>query len=264
MKILPLTRILFSVATLSVAAALPSQAQMIANALTNGDFETQTTPLTTAGQKGAFSTLTGFQTIGGTVSDSGVEYGTAKPANTGGAGQVAESGNSFVYEKGGDSGLFQITGTTLIAGEQLTLTWYTANSYQSPVQEVGILTAGSTTAAFTAATQVAVANGATNTAYAIPAYTAAPGPYTMFTLTYTATAADVGRNVGIFLENNAAIAANGGGQYFNTDNYDLAIAPAATAAVPEPGTYGLVIMGAVAAFLVIRRRKQALSKSLPV
>ena len=38
MKILPLTRILFSVATISLAAALPSQAQMITNALTNGDF----------------------------------------------------------------------------------------------------------------------------------------------------------------------------------------------------------------------------------
>ena len=41
MKILPLTRIMFSVATLSVAAAVPSQAQTVANALTNGDFRNE-------------------------------------------------------------------------------------------------------------------------------------------------------------------------------------------------------------------------------
>ena len=260
-KILPLTRILFSVATLSVAAALPSQAQTTPQALTNGDFETQSTQLTANGQQGALSTLTGFQVIpGGTVTNSGVQYGTAKPANTGGAGQVAESGNSFVYEKGGDSGIFQITGSVLAANEQVTLTWYAANSYQNPIQRVNILTEASTSTTFAGATAVAMANGSANAAYTLPAYAAGknPGPYTMFTLTYNTTAADVGNDVGISIENTATTAAN---SFANFDNFDLAITT-----VPEPETWvaGLLTVGMAAGLIITRFRKQTLSKSVPV
>ena len=203
--------------------------------------------------------VTGFSDIStpGAAENSGVQYGPAKAGNPGGAGLIAESGNYFLFLQGGDPGAFQITGTTLTLGETITLTGYAADSYQGagvavPTLTVGILTAGSTTATFSAATQ-----SATQTVV-LPAYTAGanPAPYSMFSLTYTAGAADVGKDVGIFFANAGVT-----NTFINTDNYTLAIT---TSAVPEPGTYGLVIMGAVAGFLVIRRRKQVLSKCLPV
>ena len=258
MKVPHLLRTLFPVAIISVAAALPAHAQMIANALTNGDFETNTagTGQVKTGFSGHVTGFSDISTPGATQTEnSGVQYGPAKTGNPGGSGLIAESGNYFLFLQGGDPGAFQITGTTLTLGETITLTGYAADSYQAagtavPTLTVGILTAASTTSTFGAATQSATQS------VVLPAYTAGmnPAPYSMFSLTYTAGAADVGKDVGIFFNNAGAT-----NTFINTDNYVLAV----TSAVPEPRTYGMVIMGVVGgALLVIRRRKQTLSRNL--
>ena len=259
MKVPRLIHTLFPVAMISVAAALPAHAQTIANALTNGDFETNTAG--TGQAKGFSGHVTGFSDIStpgaNQTENSGVQYGPAKAGNPGGAGLIAESGNSFLFLQGGDPGAFQITSTTLTLGETITLTGYAADSYQAtgtavPNLTVGILTAASTTSTFSTATQ-----SATQTVV-LPIYTAGanPAPYSMFSLTYTAGAADVGKDVGIFFANAGAT-----NTFINTDNYDLSITTPA-GAVPEPGTSCLVIMGMAGALLVIRRRKQTLSRNL--
>ena len=244
MKVSPLIRTLFPVAMISVAAALPCRAGMLANALANSSFETQNPQLATNGKvQTGFATLTSWANTG-TPPGTGENSGIQGSGNT--TTEPAESGSFFIFEDGSNPGAFQITGTTLNAGDQLTLTWYAENSYGTPVQAVSLLSASSMSSAFTSATTLTTASGS---AYALGARL---GGYQEYTLTYTATAANAGQYVGVEIANTAAA-----GSFLNTDNYDLAIT-----SVPEPGTSCVVVMGAGVALLVIRRRKQALSKRL--
>ena len=140
MKTSHLIRIVFPVAMISVAATLPSQAQTTGQALTNGSFETQSPQLTTSGKvAGGFSTVTGWADTSAPTSSE--NSGVQGSSNSNSAVAKPQSGSFFAFEKGGDPGAFQITGTTLAAGEQVTLTWYSLNSYQAPVQDVKILSA---------------------------------------------------------------------------------------------------------------------------
>ena len=244
MKRLVITRLLLPVAIISVAAAVPARAQ---NLLTNGSFETQNPQLATTGKVNGFATLTGWASTGGTPADSGIQ-GNAN--NSGSAIQKAEDGSFFVYEEGSDPGIFQITGTKLVAGETLTLSWYSLNSYQAPIQDVTLLAAATQTSTFAAATTIASANGSTMTAYALGAVPTAAPFYTEYTLTATVPAGDAGDYVGISTSNTAAA-----GNYLQTDNYTLAV-------VPEPRTYAMVIVGALTLLGAAYRRKQTLGHSV--
>ena len=80
------------------------------------------------------------------------------------------------------------------------------------------------------------ANGLTDPTYAL---TANNGPFAQYTLTYTATAADAGKLIGLTYGSN-------GTAYIGADDFTL------TSAVPEPSTYVLLIVSLTSVILVRR------------
>ena len=116
-----------------------------------------------------------------------------------------------------------------------------------------LLAATSPTSTFASAITLATANGATNATYALGAVPTAAPYYTEYSLTTTVPAADAGDYVGVSTVNTAAT-----GNYLQTDNYTLAVT---AAAVPEPRTYGMIIVGALALLGAAYRRKQTLEHS---
>jgi hypothetical protein len=210
----------------------PVQAQI----LTNGGFETDSATIGTGKVQTGFSTITGWQNIGTAANNSGVQYGTP------GEGlNFSQSGSYFAFQDSDDGngtnlGAYQITSTTLNTGDQITLTWYAESSYQSPVQTVHLLDASSTGSSYASATILTPTNS--------PSLTLT-STYVQYTLTYTATASDVGKFLGVSFATTGAT--NSFAQY---DNFVLTD----VASVPEPATYALLLAGLGGLLLIKRAR----------
>jgi len=163
-----------------------------AQVLTNGDFEKSSQAVGTNKVTTGFATIPGWKNIGGPATDSGVQYGTA-----GDAVNASQAGSYFAFQKSDDStssdanankGAYQITSTVLQAGDRVTLTWYAVNTQGNPVQNVSLLAAPDAKADFNDAKVLAPANNPDLSLNAT---------YTKYTIQYTATAADAGKNLGV-------------------------------------------------------------------
>ena len=84
-------------------------------------------------------------------------------------------------------------------------------------------------------------NGLTNPTYAL---TAMNGPFALYSLSYTATAADAGKYIGITY-------GSSGTSFIGADDFTLTAAPA-----PEPSTYALLAAG-LAGVVGVRRFRRA-------
>jgi fibronectin type 3 domain-containing protein len=156
--------------------------------LINPGFETNTSGavFTTKVNKGfdvAGYDVAGWLNAGTTYNDSGVDY-------AGDAGVVVHGGNVTAYCDGGDSGACQIVNYPMQAGDQITLTWWAKSSYNSAKQNVMLLSAASTTSAYSSLVQL------TNSTAAL-INTGNGGNYAQYTLNYTAAAGEAGKYIAV-------------------------------------------------------------------
>jgi hypothetical protein len=159
-----------------------------AQILINGDFEGSSKPVGTGKVTTGFATIPGWKDIGTAANNSGVQYGAP-----GDALNSSQAGSYFAFQDSDDSnganrGAYQITNTVLHPGDKVTLTWYAVNTTGTPTQNVNLLAAPAKDATFDAATVLQ------------PNNTPALGlnaTYTQYTITYTATAADEGKYLGV-------------------------------------------------------------------
>jgi len=153
------------------------------NLLTNPGFELPGTVKISTG----YATVPGWANTGTTYTDTGVQPG-------------GHSGSWEGYEQSSDAGAYQIVGNYQIqTGDLLTLTWwsqgewngtnsgpYAGTNSNDPFQTVTLLRAAATNTAFSSTVRLALqTNG-------MPG-----GTWTPYTLTYTATAADAGKYIGV-------------------------------------------------------------------
>ncbi len=215
-------------------AARPAKAQL----LTNGSFEANASTIGSGKVANGFGTITGWQNVGTTASNSGVQYGSV------GTGlNNSESGNYFAFQdsddgSGANGGAFQLTNTVLEAGDQITLTWYAVNTYNAPIQNVDLLEGSSPSASFASVSVLTPINNPNLTL---------SGTYTEYTLEYTATAADDGKYLGVSFTTTGA--ENSFAQY---DNFVLTDV---SAAVPEPSTCALLGAGLGCLIFIVRTRR---------
>jgi hypothetical protein len=159
-----------------------------AQILVDGDFEGSAKPVGTDKVATGFATIPGWKDIGTAANNSGVQYGTS-----GDALNNSQAGSYFAFQdsddgNGANRGAYQVTNTVLHAGDQVTLTWYAVNTTGTPTQNVNLLAAPARDAAFDAATVLPPGNNPVLTLNET---------YTKYTVTYTATAADAGKYLGV-------------------------------------------------------------------
>jgi hypothetical protein len=177
--------------------------------LVNGDFEDKAAKIDTGKVTTGFSTIPGWKDIGGPAVDSGVQYGTV-----GDGLNYSQSGNYFAFQKSDDGiganlGAYQITNTTLKIGDQITLTWYAESTNESPVQTVHLLAADSASSSYSSAKILTPTNSPDLTLNS---------SYAKYTLTYTVTADDVGKYIGVSFATTGS-----GNSYAQYDNFVLTI-----------------------------------------
>lgn len=181
----------------------------------------------------------------GAPNDSGAEQ--AAPGTTADNSATHAGLAGSFYQPGGASTAFNLATThTVQAGELYTLTWFgritgvggqqTATLFsQSPND-----TPDPNQVTYIPAATLATALGSTPT-YALPA----DRSFAQFTLTYAATAADVGNYVGLTF-------GNSGTAFIGADDFTLTVTQ-----VPEPSTYACIIIGVGGLLLVRRSRRLA-------
>jgi hypothetical protein len=149
----------------------------------NSGFELPATGKISSG----FSTVPGWSNAGSTYANSGVEN---TPASHGGSWHA--------FCKGSDSGAYQLLGYQIQTGDTITLNWWAEHTGGSAGsgQIVSMIRAPSQTAQYASATILSTTNGALN------GYGSTSGPWTQYTLSYKATAADAGNYLGVFFNNN--------------------------------------------------------------
>jgi xyloglucan-specific exo-beta-1,4-glucanase len=167
--------------------SVPVSVTVYSATLVNTSFETNTAGVVinakTQSSQGFDVTsndLAGWLNAGTTYVNSGVDY-------NGHNSLVSHSGTMFVYSDTGDSGAYQVVGgRPLQSGDQLTLTWWAKSSYSTPSQAVQLLSSASQVNPYSALTLL------TNYTSTFASGTSG-GPYTQFSLSYTAQAGDAGK-----------------------------------------------------------------------
>ena len=179
--------------------------------------------------------------------DSGAETNTTLGAAGNNSATHSGVAGSF-YQPNQSSAFNLVTTSTITANTVYTLTWFgrtTGNTGQQAVSLFSQLTssvAAGTAYMYTPSATLISVDGSTNTTYAFPA---ANSNYAQFSLTYTSTAADVGKYIGLTF-------GNSGGSYISGDDFTLT-----AATVPEPSTYVEVSAG-LAVLLLVARSKRVL------
>lgn len=159
--------------------------------LVNPSFETNTSGVVFAAKTQSSqgfdisgNDLAGWLNAGTTYVNSGVDF-------NGDSSSISHSGNVFAYCDSGDSGAYQVVGGYQVkTGDQITLVWWAKSSLSTPSQSVQLLSSTAPTNSYSALTQL------TNYAstFGSGSHTA---PYTQFTMTYAAKAADVGKYLAV-------------------------------------------------------------------
>jgi len=191
----------------------------VAPAFSNPGFELPGTGKISSG----FATIPGWADAGASYSNSGVEN---TPASHG--------GSYHAFCKGSDSGAYQIIGYQMRAGDTITLSWWAEHTGGSDgsTQIVDLLSAPSTNSLFPGATVLASTNSALN------GYGSTSGPWTQYSLTYHATAADAGNHPGVFF-NNGTSSNWSGFDDFSIDVASLPYPPSGLTATSGDGTITL-------------------------
>jgi len=148
---------------------------------------------------------------------------------------TVHSGSWAAFFNSNDPGAYQLTPYVVQAGDQFTLTWWAvSNGFGS--QTVSLFT-----------TPDVFVNANTAATYG-DSSTFTTSTYTQYSLLYTATGADAGKFLGVAMVNQAFLGSPGG--WNNADDFALNVTPGA--AVPEPGTWALLLM-ACGGFWGVRR-----------
>jgi hypothetical protein len=216
--------ILTALALISVPSAVLAQTSIT---ITNASFELPGTGKIKTG----FSTITGWANAGTTYYDSGVE---SSPAS--------QDGSWHAYGESGDPGAYQIANYQLQLGDTISLSWYADGTGGSAakMQTVDLLGAASLGTVFSSCT---VLNSRTDTL--------ANGTWSQYTLSYTASAPDVGNYIGVFFANQPTASPNSNNSWSGFDNFSMTVT-----SVPEPSSLALVGLGMISGLgIVMRRRK---------
>jgi beta-galactosidase len=185
----------------SNSAEVSATPTLVVAQFTNPGFELPGTGKISSG----FATIPGWANAGSTYSNSGVE-------NT----PTSHGGSYHAFCKGSDSGCYQMTNYQIQAGDTVTLTWWAEHTGGSGTssQNVSMLGAPAANAAYANTTPLV-----TNTS-ALNGNGSSSGPWAQYTLTYNATASDVGNYVGMFF-NNATF-----GNWAGFDDFSISVASA--------------------------------------
>ncbi len=252
-------RVLLSCAAFGFGISASAQTILISTTVQDGGFESITGkanfPVTTSATSavpywGATGvTVTGAAATG--TQDTGAQLDNGPGSGTGYTSRSGPGAGS--YYKPGDTTAFNLVTTRPIAlGDVFTLSWYARTDIAAApgVQTITLFTGtytGSATytyAGLTPAT-VATAAGATNPTYSLA--TSTTTDYQLFTLSYSATAADVGKYIGLTAGNAAAP-----NTFISMDDFNLSVTN-----VPEPSTYAVALVGLGALAFVTRVRRAA-------
>ena len=243
---------------LTTRTASAQMMTLISPTVNNGGFETST------GAKPFFSSPAPSSANGGTIPFWGATLvnaaGTtvAAPTDSGAendGGTIGNTGNNAVANTGTYGAFWQPTGSStafnlvttnpIVAGNVYTLTWYGRTTGTGGAQIVSLFsqltsTATGGTYTYQPSATLITANGLNNATYALSTNN---GPFAQYTLSYTATAADAGKYIGLTY-------GSSGTAYIGADDFTL------TAAVPEPSTYVLLFAG-LGGVLSVRRFRRA-------
>ncbi len=212
-----------------LAAAAPAGAAVLIDATTrNGSFESPDVSDGDA-KKGfdmpgkdldswANTNTTWLGASGATYNDVGVDFNASG----------AHSGSQFAFFHGGEGGAYNLTTYVIQTGDQFSLTWW------GRADTIGMRLFSSTDNSYgTAATLAEISQ-------------AQPGPYTQYSLNYTAVAEDVGKTIGVSIFNPLI-------GYSNVDDVVLTVTT-----IPEPSACISLAMGSAALLLRrTRRHKQS-------
>jgi hypothetical protein len=173
----------------------------------------------------------------GSDSDSGAE-------NNGGSNSVNSGIAGSFYQPGG--GAFNlVTDYTIQAGDQFTLTYYQRNTYSpngnNDPETVTLFSQANPIAATYSYSPISTL--ATQNVSLTPSGASLPA-YTQYTLTYTATGADAGKDIGLTIQNNANPATDN--SYTVADDFNLTVT-----SVPEPASLSAI---GLASLGLLRRR----------
>jgi len=198
------------------ASATPFQ---IIPAFVNPSFELPGTGKIQSG----FSTVSGWSNAGSSYANSGVE---STPASY--------SGLWHAFCKGSDGGCYQLTSYPMQLGDLITITWWAEHTGGSGTssQIVHMISSPIANGPY-ANTTVLVSNTS-----ALNGNGSSPGPWTEYSLTYTATTSDVGNYVGVFF-NNATSSNWAGFDDFNVSVVSVPNAPQGLTAYSGNGSVTL-------------------------
>jgi hypothetical protein len=217
------SRVALSVAAIAVSSLLVATAQAAPVTIVNPGFEL---PGVEVGS-GMDSTpdVAGWNQAGlDSVEDSGVEGDT---------GEGQGGSNWWAYLNSESDPFLQLTSHSMSVGDQFTASFYLLDSFQGTNAAV---------------TLYKLEANNTRTTLTVGNYAPLPqnGQWGLFTLSYTATAADAGRPIGILFDNTTT--AFGNESWIGVDSVSLDVV-----AIPEPAVLGAICCGSV---LGLARRRR--------
>ena len=240
----PILKSLLAGAALSLAsgAASAQTSTLISATVQDGGFESITAKSNFIFQNSPTNAIPYWGATG--VTDAGAEQAAVATVNDNSA---THSGTAGAFFQPNASTAFNLAvGRTIQLGDQYTLTWYGRLTGATGQQTLTLFTQSTantqdtTLFSYIPTATVLTASGVTDPAYSLNQNRA----FNLYTVNYTATAADVGNYLGFTI-------GNSGTSFIGEDDFTLTV----TAAVPEPSTYAYVIAG-VAGLMLVRRLRR--------
>ncbi len=177
-----------------------------------------------------------------TPPDSGAEMGAPSAGND---NRPTHTGNAGAFwQPGGTSTAFNlVTSRAMVAGDVYNLSWFGRFTGNGGAQVASLFSQLASTA--TGATYTYQPSATLTTLDTTDPNNFLIGTFSQYFLTYTATADDAGKFIGLMY-------GNSGTAYIAADDFVLTVTPAAA---PEPSTYALLFAGLGGVFVVRRLRR---------